>query len=498
MLVRGKMGIQGWISICLVFFFFLLSPGTFSGPTLNKAFASENELDTTPLHSSQQPEPDLPSDYEWKHTLRLPHAYLDSMSDNMQIDEIDDHLYGRPDIFSLLPSQEETREAVESLEIGTAGGTSLQAMNIPQYANWTGESWFLRFRGYIFTQPVVSNKTIEKFTSRVLGFPAWTLKEDQYLHAMQMARGMFVLLQPGIRLSWRLISGDDPQRTGGESSRIWPPLANVVIAPNLTDFVGDYDFFADIGGLLEDDIQPGGSSDEIQPISFRSNATTNAGIPLSFLVPPSGYTIVSDIDDVLRVSTIYHPTEGFRNLLTRPFYPWMNMPDIFANWSHSLPDTHFHYLTTAPDQMAQRYMDFIFNVYPHGSFDMRAVNFRRFRSSWSVRSGLLEKVLQTYPERKFILIGDNSNHDIMKNYPLLSLKYPGQIQCIFIRNVSATDRTFRWPYTTKFFQPLNRDSYMIFRYPDDLANLDIESGHCNNESVPQHLTYGWQGLPWRS
>lgn len=37
--------------------------------------------------------------------------------------------------------------------------------------------------------------------------------------------------------------------------------------------------------------------------------------------------------------------------------------------------------------------------------------------------------------------------------------------------------------------------YMFFLNPDDLTNLDIENGQCYNESIPQNLTFGYQGLP---
>lgn len=36
---------------------------------------------------------------------------------------------------------------------------------------------------------------------------------------------------------------------------------------------------------------------------------------------------------------------------------------------------------------------------------------------------------------------------------------------------------------------------MFFRTPDDLTNLDIAGGQCYNQSVPQNLTFGYQGLP---
>jgi hypothetical protein len=31
---------------------------------------------------------------------------------------------------------------------------------------------------------------------------------------------------------------------------------------------------------------------------------------------------------------------------------------------------------------------------------------------------------------------------------------------------------------------------------DDLSNLDIEGGQCYNTSIPQNVTFGYQGLPF--
>lgn len=38
--------------------------------------------------------------------------------------------------------------------------------------------------------------------------------------------------------------------------------------------------------------------------------------------------------------------------------------------------------------------------------------------------------------------------------------------------------------------------YMFFRVPDDLSNLDISNGQCYNASIPQNVTFGFQGLPF--
>jgi len=74
--------------------------------------------------------------------------------------------------------------------------------------------------------------------------------------------------------------------------------------------------------------------------------------------------------------------------------------------------------------------------------------------------------------------------------------YPGQVQCIFLRNTSATDAGDKFPYDTSGFQGLNQQMYMFFLVPDDLSNLDISNGQCYNASIPQNVTFGYQGLPF--
>jgi hypothetical protein len=73
--------------------------------------------------------------------------------------------------------------------------------------------------------------------------------------------------------------------------------------------------------------------------------------------------------------------------------------------------------------------------------------------------------------------------------------YPNQVQCIFLRNTSATDSGDKFPYDTSGFKGLNQTQYMFFVNSDDLANIDIAHGSCYNTSVAQNLTFSYQGLP---
>jgi hypothetical protein len=80
----------------------------------------------------------------------------------------------------------------------------------------------------------------------------------------------------------------------------------------------------------------------------------------------------------------------------------------------------------------------------------------------------------------------------MKDYPQMATDYPNQVQCIFLRNTSATDSGDKFPYDTSGFKNLNQQSYMFFLVPDDLKNLDIENGHCLNATIRQNVTFGIQ------
>ena len=139
---------------------------------------------------------------------------------------------------------------------------------------------------------------------------------------------------------------------------------------------------------------------------------------------------------------------------------------------------------------------YIYKTYPLGSFDTRPLNFSDVSATLAIRKFLLDRIFQTFPQRKFILVADTSNSDVMSDYPQLYKDYPGQVQCIFLRNTSSTDSSDLFPYDTSGFKDLPQDMYMFFNVPDDLTHLDIEGGHCNNATVVQHLTFSEQGLPF--
>lgn len=370
-----------------------------------------------------------------------------------------------------------------------------QVLNIPPYANWTDSGWNVRFHGNVYKTPNISQERIDDLANIFLiDVDIKDLPPDQQAQARNLTRSIFVVQQEDQNVTMALEPAPSQGSSGepGGGGAIPPPGGSQNVAlPYLTTDQGDFDVFVPIsntsGGILA-----GNETDKIQRMNVYAHGSSE-GNATAFLVPPQGITILSDIDDILRVTKIYQPKEGLLNSFARPFTPWMNMPDIYANWSRSLPNsTHFHYLTTTPEQVTRIYMDFIYKTYPGGSFDTRPLNFSDVSATLSIRNYLLRRIFSTFPQRKFVLVADTSNSDVMKAYPQLAHDFPAQVQCILLRNTSATDPDDLFPYDTKGFQGLEQSKYMFFRTPDDLAGLDVQGGDCWNKSVAQNLTFGLQ------
>ncbi|KAL1958087.1 hypothetical protein VTO42DRAFT_5127 [Malbranchea cinnamomea] len=455
---------------------FLPDNGTFSG----------FDADT---HQARDLNPNSPVD--WRHIVARVDQYVRSVQSRVASTF-------NPDSDGAPPTVQDANPPVYPTGLDNdLDGNLPHMLSLPSYGNWSGDRWQLRLRGSVYKRPSISNRTIDRL-ARLFFLDSFlhTLSPREYSHLVTMVQGLFMLNQRNVDVSFKLKPVSLERFPGQQSDLFWyPPTGESVIsAPYATNFEGDFDFFIPVPKDSNSLFLPGDSTQRIQVIDVHTNLT-NTGNSLTYLVPTTGHTLVSDIDDVLRVSTIYQPREGLKNLLTRPFYPWLNMPEIFARWARR-PDIHFHYLTTAPKQMAQSYMDFVFDYYPPGSYDGRIVNISNVRGSFYIRKYLLERIIHTFPNRTFTLLGDSSNFDIMEDFPRLAMEFPDQITCLLVRNTTATDLGHWVPYNTKWFRGLDQSMYMFFRVPDDLMGLDIASGDCYNTSVPQNLTFGWQGYPF--
>jgi phosphatidate phosphatase APP1 len=333
------------------------------------------------------------------------------------------------------------------------------------YGNWTDQGWNLRFHGNVFKQPNITESKLDDLANFFLiGTSVQSLPPSQASQARNLTAEIYVLQQKNQNVTFNIKPAPTAGASGeqGGGGAVTPSGGGQRVKfPTSTTDEGDFDGFVQINN---NGLQPGNTTSEIQRMNVYTEGDVN-GNATAYLVPDTGLTIISDIDDILRITKIYEPKEGLLNSFARPFVPWMNMPDIYANWSRSIPNFHFHYLTTTPEQITRNYMDYIYKTYPGGSFDTRPLNFSDVSATLSIRKFLLDKIFQTYPHRKFILIADTSNSDVMRDYPQMVTDYPGQVQCIFLRNTTNTDPGDKFPYNTAGFKGVDSKLYMFFVVP---------------------------------
>ncbi|KAG9668502.1 hypothetical protein KCU99_g7750, partial [Aureobasidium melanogenum] len=402
---------------------------------------------------------------------------------------------GVPNFFQGFPTGD---AVVSSLGLDDAQVSALptQVLNLDPYANWTESGWNVRFHGNVYKQPNTSTADLNRLANIFLvNTSIADLPPDEADRARNVTGSIFVIQQGDVAVAPIHLDPAASQGSSGEpggGGAVTPSGGNqTVTLPYNTTVEGDFDVFVPING---NGLMNGNETQEVQRLNTHVEGAS-IGNSTAYLVPTTGLTVVSDIDDILRVTKIYEPAQGLLNSFAKQYVPWENMPDIYANWSKSLPNMHFHYLTTTPEQVTRDYMNFTYNNYPGGSFDTRPLNFSDVSATLSIRKFLLVKIFETFPQRKFILVADTSNSDVMRDYPQMATDYPDQVQCIFLRNTTATDPGDKFPYDTSGFKNLNQQKYMFFLNPDDLTNLDIANGQCYNQSIAQNLTFGYQGLP---
>lgn len=154
--------------------------------------------------------------------------------------------------------------------------------------------------------------------------------------------------------------------------------------------------------------------------------------------------VISDIDDTILQS---HVTDKlklvecmlFKNSTTQDAVPGMAELYQALERQDQRQDGDIHYLSGSPVNFEERLGEFMsLNDFPKGSLDLKNLGFGpntdKLRAQEEYKLGKLRKLFETYPERRFILIGDNGEKD-PEIYRRIQGEYPDRVQGVLIRNV---------------------------------------------------------------
>ncbi|KAI9144442.1 hypothetical protein BKA69DRAFT_793967 [Paraphysoderma sedebokerense] len=203
------------------------------------------------------------------------------------------------------------------------------------------------------------------------------------------------------------------------------------------------------------------------------------------VIGPDGFSIVSDIDDTIRITEVTKPLNALKNTFCKPFVPANGMPQLYSTLIKKLstPSSplQMHYVSGSPEELAVPLQNFISQHYTAGSMDLR-----RFAPSESdMWQGTqphkliaIDSLMEIFPQRKFVLIGDSGEQD-PDTYAKIFNKWSPQnrtITCIFIRKVEGADNSEA--RFNKDFTGVPREKWVVFDDPKVVESADIANGKC--------------------
>ena len=205
---------------------------------------------------------------------------------------------------------------------------------------------------------------------------------------------------------------------------------------------------------------------------YQSGTPAEANIGISFFAPPTGLSIISDIDDTIKDSNVLNKKQLLINTFTKAFKPISDMQSYYQHLANiENENIAFHYVSSSPTQLYPVLKEFIDDAnFPKGSFHLRKA------TKWSIaipsegdslahKTSSIEKLLKAYPQRKFMLIGD-SGEDDPKIYAATLRKHPNQIQCIAIRNVTNEDSNNA--HYQQLFKNIDPEKWRLFKHTKEL------------------------------
>ncbi|MBX7166918.1 MAG: App1 family protein [Pirellulales bacterium] len=193
------------------------------------------------------------------------------------------------------------------------------------------------------------------------------------------------------------------------------------------------------------------------------------------LIGHQGWSVVCDIDDTVKVTQVNDHSELMNNTFFRPFRAVQGMPEALAAWRRA--GAAFHYVSASPKQLVEPLAQFLHDAgLPPGSMHLRTF---RFGGSDMLeveehhdgfKASVIARILQHFPERRFVLVGDSSQRD-PEIYGKLARENPLQIAAIFIRN--CTGEPHGTPRYEAAFSQISPQRWRVF---DDPAPLALAAG----------------------
>ena len=190
----------------------------------------------------------------------------------------------------------------------------------------------------------------------------------------------------------------------------------------------------------------------------------------ALLIQPTGMSIISDIDDTVKISNVTDKRSLLEHTFLLDFNAAPGMVDLYDEWQ--LDGLSLHFVSSSPWQLYSPLVEFLdASGFSPSALNLKSVRFRDetlldlFKKGTETKPAAIEKILNTYPGRRFVLVGDSGEQD-PEVYAELITRYPEQVLEIYIRNVtgeSADNGRF-----ASVFRNVEKSRWQLFDHPREL------------------------------
>jgi hypothetical protein len=327
------------------------------------------------------------------------------------------------------------------------------------YLEPDGITWRLFIQGEVFSQGRIglTKRILLKLLQRAMRAPQEAMESDIFRNRIER---FLAADERGKRIALRL--GDStfvlPRKSAGNGH-----FSGVIRVRS-----EDLELLRELGQLEQGQV----FLDVCLP---QENSTSRGKI---HLIPQEGVSVISDIDDTLKHTDVASRHALLANTFLREFVPVPGMSRQFQHWAER--GAAFHYVSSSPWQLYRHLASHLAEEgFPEGTYHLRAFRLRDHllrRLLLLRRSGkgaVIKGILQAFPLRQFVLVGDAGEAD-PEIYAALARRFPRQVSRVLIRELDipkSNPQRF-----AKAFRGLSPGVAMTFREADELADVIPQLG----------------------
>lgn len=203
------------------------------------------------------------------------------------------------------------------------------------------------------------------------------------------------------------------------------------------------------------------------------------------LVRPAGVTVISDIDDTIKVTEVTDRKKMLENTFFRPFRAVEGMAELYRCWADE--GAEFHFVSASPWQLYEPLAELTSKAgFPPATFHLRRVRLKdtsvlaMLDSPLEAKLNVIEPLIACFPQRRFILVGDSGERD-PEVYGTVASRHPEQVLRVYIRD--ATGDAADSPRYQTVFRELPRDRWKVFRRAAEIRG-DVKLATGATSSAP--------------